>query len=354
MISESLRMKITAAVLSAIFSGSYISCAVIEAVSASKKEMLENESISISVPETENKKNSGTDLDRSIIEMTVTVPKNESVVTTKSSKKNKTEQTDPKTTQPSAVQAKENDDTSSKKINEAETDKSSETSKKASEVKENVSSANVSEPTPVPKQSEPTQSSKQNTPSSGGPAVPESSMRSEDYFNSCVFIGDSHVEGIKSYMLSEPAKSKVLCQSGMNITRIAETIPPSKVAEQSPEHIYIMMGTNGIGWLSNTKTIPCYTDYLHSLEAAVPGADIYVMSIPPVSAEKSKTMPNSEIVAYNDLVYKMCEENGWHFLDVHSVLTDSSGCLENSADGIHIQPSVFRTTIKNYLLTHIA
>ena len=70
MISDSLKMKITAAVLSAIFSGSYISCAVIEAVNNMKKEMNDNENISATASDSRNI--SKNDPDNKLIELITT------------------------------------------------------------------------------------------------------------------------------------------------------------------------------------------------------------------------------------------------------------------------------------------
>ena len=347
MISDSLKMKITAAVLSAIFSGSYISCAVIEAVNNMKKEMNDNENISATASDSRNI--SKNDPDNKLIELITTEITSEAKaeVTSAEKKKNNDESESTK----KAVSTDETILTTVKSTTvqtSEDTKKVSETSTQASSVKETSASE-----APV-QSSEPVESKQQqNKPAPGG-AVPESSRRDESYFKTCAFVGDSHVEGLKYIVPAD----RVLAKNGLNLSRIADTIPAGNVSALSPEHIYIMMGTNGVSWMNHSSMISDYTAYIKSLQSAVPSADIYVMSIPPVTSSKSVAengIPNSSIVEYNGLVNRMCEENGWHFLDIHSAVADSSGCLTNdSTDGVHMPVGVYKNVIKDYLLSHVA
>ncbi len=351
MISDSLKMKITAAVLSAIFSGSYISCAVIEAVTSCKKEMIENESASLTILEPEAKNGSGNGSSDRSIDIAETGIANDIIENTASTVTKK--QTESSESTKKAVTTEGTTVVSST----SETVQTSEnTQKTASEPKQTTAQkeTSVSEKLTEPEQSSPV--SQKSTPAPGG-SVPESAARGDDYFQTCAFIGDSHVEGLKYIVPAD----RVLAKNGLNLSRIAETIPVENAAALKPEHIYIMMGTNGVSWMSHSSMISDYTNYINSLQNAVPGADIYVMSIPPVTAAKSSKsvsengIPNSMINEYNELVSQMCKDNGWHFLDIHSAVADSSGCLTNdSTDGVHMPVGVYKNVIKNYLLTHVA
>lgn len=351
MISDSLKMKITAAVLSAIFSGSYISCAVIEAVSAMKKELINNEDISITA--SENKNDQVNDSDNKAVELTVTeISTNEKKAEVSSTVNQKKDEVSESTKKETAA------DETITAASQTETAKNSEETKNASEPNGQTTTVKDKDPvvTEAPKQSEASQPKQQQSKPAPRGAVPESSMRGDDYFNTCAFIGDSHINGL-AYIVPE---GRILAKNGLNISRLAESIPVGNVAALSPEHIYIMMGTNGVSWMNHSTMISDYTNYIRDLHNAVPSADIYVMSIPPVTSAKSSKpvsengIPNSSIVAYNELVAKMCEENGWYFLDIHSAVADSSGCLTNdSTDGVHMPVGVYKNVVKGYLLSHV-
>lgn len=185
----------------------------------------------------------------------------------------------------------------------------------------------------------------------------ESSKADVSYLKNCAFVGDSHIERLKLTKYASEGnidKNKVLSVVGLGINKLAETIPVSSVKAVDPENIYIMIGTNSVN--SNFDSlIKMYSEYVNSLEREIPGADIYIMSIPPIGkAYEERTVGqilNSTIDSFNDRLLKMANENGWHFLNFHPLLHSSDGYLDYTNDGLHVRPENYDIII-DYILTH--
>lgn len=185
----------------------------------------------------------------------------------------------------------------------------------------------------------------------------ESSKADVSYLKNCAFVGDSHIERLKLTKYASEGnidKNKVLSVVGLGINKLAETIPVSSVKAVDPENIYIMIGTNSVN--SNFDSlIKMYSEYVNSLEREIPGADIYIMSIPPIGkAYEERTVGqilNSTIDGFNDRLQKMANENGWHFLNFHPLLHSSDGYLDYTNDGLHVRPENYDIII-DYILTH--
>lgn len=184
-------------------------------------------------------------------------------------------------------------------------------------------------------------------PSIGLPADP-------DYLNRCAFIGDSHINGLAGYGVVD--SSRVFAKDGMFISQFSTYVNLSSVAALNPESIYIMLGTNGVSWIEHSKMVEDYSAILDSIHSSVPNARIYVLSIPPVSADVENKpsiadgqILNSQIDSYNGMLCNMAMEKGFKYVDINSTLKNSEGKLENSFDGIHIPQSKYQD-LKNFLL----
>lgn len=123
--------------------------------------------------------------------------------------------------------------------------------------------------------------------------VPPSEPLDLSYFDNCAFVGDSLTVGLSGYgFISE---KNVIADIGMNIDKINTAtiaspnpdIPAKTVIEllkeRNPETVYIMLGSNGIAWLSNEYMITEYGKFVEKVQAELPEATIYILSIPPVT-----------------------------------------------------------------------
>lgn len=219
----------------------------------------------------------------------------------------------------------------------------------------------VTEPAPVTEppvvQQTPAENVRPAQPVSPGYNVPDTGQVDSSYLDKCAFIGDSHIKGMGGYgIISE---SRVFAQNGLSLAHINEKIKASDVQNVNPDHIYIMMGTNGVMWSDWNDMIQKYKSFTDSLVQAMPDADIYILSIPPVTAERESKADvasgkylNSDIDGYNNKLLQMAKDNGWYYLDVNSALKDANGYLAASTDGVHMSKDLY-STFKKYILTHV-
>lgn len=196
--------------------------------------------------------------------------------------------------------------------------------------------------------------------------VPESSAMTQTYFGKCIFVGDSITVGLSDYQLV-PMKN-VIAEIGMNIEKInsetmqteyGDTTVLDALTQASPENVYIMLGSNGIAWLSTDNMIAEYSEFTQNIANALPDTNIYILSIPPVteSREQSDTpILNENIDEYNSKLLELANANGYYYVDVNSALKDTNGKLpEDDAedDGMHFNKSTYDKMLE-YILSHVA
>ena len=182
--------------------------------------------------------------------------------------------------------------------------------------------------------------------------VPESDPVSETYLGKCMFVGDSITVGFADYQF---VSMKNICATvGMNIEKI------NTLKEAKPTNIYIMLGSNGIAWLTNEEMISLYSDFVDNIKKELLDSDIYILSIPPVTAERevSKKAPikNEAIDQYNSELLKMADSKGIHYVDINTVLKGSDGkfpAADAADDGMHFKKNTYKTVV-DYILSHTA
>lgn len=198
--------------------------------------------------------------------------------------------------------------------------------------------------------------------------VPKSATLVEnEYFNDVVFIGDSITHGIKLYNVSKNAL--IISQTGINMDTILEkeiiTLNNGKkgtvidaVKQSGKSKIYIMLGSNGVAWMSPDYMVDKYKKFIDKLKQENPAATVYVQSILPITQEKSESdenFTNEKIDMYNKKIYDMCLQNGFNYLNIAEDFKDSSGALPGDAspvDGIHFGTKYYDIWI-NYIKSHV-
>lgn len=319
-------MKVTAAVLSVIFAGSYISCVVEEELNSYKE-----------------KSHAEVSDNPVVYDITETVSAEQ---TTAETTVNTTEAVTATTiTTVTAVTSTTTTTTMETVVSETET-VTTETS--AEEVTTVVTTVPVTA-APV------TEAPANNTYNYGAP-VPESAAKDKTYYDKCAFIGDSHIKGMSGYALVSP--ERVFAQNGMSISHINDYISVDSVKASKAENVYIMMGTNGVMWINWDTMISQYEEFVQRVASEMPSSSIYIISIPPVTAERetradvaSGKYLNSDIDSYNNELLKMAEKNQWYFLDVNPSLKNESGCLRSSTDGVHMTKDLY-DVFGEYILSH--
>lgn len=197
--------------------------------------------------------------------------------------------------------------------------------------------------------------------------VPQSEPLTETYFGKCAFVGDSITVGLSDYQLV-PVKN-VFAEIGMNIEKInSETMQTAfgemtaleGLKQAQPENIYIMLGSNGISWLTVDDMISYYSEFVNSIQENLPDSQIYILSIPPVTAEREtdeeEPILNSDIDKYNSELLKMANDKKIHYVDVNTALKGNDGKFpaENAADdGMHFKKTTYSIML-DYILSHVA
>ncbi len=195
--------------------------------------------------------------------------------------------------------------------------------------------------------------------------VPKSEMKDMSYFDDCVFVGDSVTSGLSSYKFLSP--DKVFASIGLNISKIeTEQIATSygkltvhnALLKKQPKKIYIMLGTNGIAFMSNEAMMEKYTTFINKIKKDLPDSKIIVLSIPPVTAEREKqttnVITNDAIDKYNSELLELAKAKKVYFVDINTALKNNDGKLDSSVaakDGVHFKKGTYQTMI-DYILLH--
>lgn len=198
--------------------------------------------------------------------------------------------------------------------------------------------------------------------------VPESSPPvGDEYFADAAFVGDSITEGISLY--SENIDTTVVAAKGINLDTIykedAIRTPNGYVSvlqrlqQAAPKKIYIMFGSNGVGWFTQEHFSKTYGDFVDKVVAQHPESQIYLQSITPVTqnyaANPENNIDNNKINEYNKLIIAIAEQKDLHYVDVASVLRGEDGALpeEQSGDGMHFGRECYNKWF-GYLKSHVA
>ena len=187
-----------------------------------------------------------------------------------------------------------------------------------------------------------------------GPDVPEQPEADDAFFANSAILGNSLVDGLKSY--SGLKTLNYFCKTSMSVdsVRSSDAWYVQSLCSGKYDRIYIELGINEISYPTATF-ISRYTDLLDKIIAAQPGAEIYLISVLPVtraiSARGTYTM--TRVNAYNEALYDLAAEKNCRYLDVCSALATDDGYLPSGSswDGIHFQPSGYKVW-ENYMRTH--
>lgn len=199
--------------------------------------------------------------------------------------------------------------------------------------------------------------------------VAQSDRKDDSYLSDCVFVGDSISTGFSGYgFVSE---KNVFAKTSMRIDLINNTpldtfygnvLVIDALKSANPKNIYVMLGSNGMGWIDDSKMISDYSQFIDEVQSALPSASIYIMSIPPVTAERELKptveegkILNSDINDYNAQLLDLANQKNVHYIDVNSALADSNGKLPSdvSTDGMHFDKNTYVKVVE-YILTHVA
>lgn len=176
-------------------------------------------------------------------------------------------------------------------------------------------------------------------------------------FDDAVIIGDSVTLKLSYYISNQKNKgnyplgqAKFLCSGSLGYTNALWDLNhkdnvhpryngtkyriPDGVNATGAKKVFVMLGMNDFMLYGFDGTIDSAEKLISEIIQKSPDAKIYVQSVTPIIASReggSKT--NANVRKLNGMIYQMCQEHGWTYLDVASVMVDSSGALKPSYCG---------------------
>ena len=131
----------------------------------------------------------------------------------------------------------------------------------------------------------------------------------------------------------------------------------SKIKANNPKKIYIMLGTNSVGYSDGNYLANCMGELVQHI-SQITKAKVYVLSIPPITyyaeADYDNALTTSAINEYNAALKSVIKGTKAKFLDFHSVLTAPDGYYYeeyHEMDGIHFMGSTYQVML-SFLAKH--
>lgn len=179
--------------------------------------------------------------------------------------------------------------------------------------------------------------------------VAASTEYDHEFFERGLVVGDSISVGLVNYGFLQP--ENVFAQIGLTPSSVLTAdidgvTVYDKAAGLAPDYICIVLGTNGLSYLSEDFMAEKMGEFIDGLRQVCPNARIFLVSIPPVTAAHESEKPEKieNITKYNEHISKLAEEKSAVFVDTFSLLRDSDGYLaadyaEN--DGLHLKAAAY-------------
>lgn len=188
----------------------------------------------------------------------------------------------------------------------------------------------------------------------------------EDYdyaqtFENCAFIGNSRIEDFRNYGIA----GHVFASVGLTVDKVftSKSSGSSRVIIDelyggSYDKVFIYLGDNECGWPNLDIFTERYKKVVDAVLDRQPSAQVYIVSILPISQHASSTnkngCTNENIKAANAHLMQLAQEEGVTYLDVASHIMTGSGTLPDEAanDGIHLNKkycTIWASYIVNYM-----
>ena len=156
-----------------------------------------------------------------------------------------------------------------------------------------------------------------------------------------VIMGDSRVLGFTLYEYMY--ESRIIADGGATIHDIPIAYETLDMIQ--PGLLVLAYGINDINHPDLWEDADAYIEELNilmeELTQRLPDTYIYVQSIIPAGEEGLETSPTWAVIPeWNARIRENCEEHGWRYLDVTSIVTDHGDLYDS--DGVHFQEPVYR------------
>ena len=191
--------------------------------------------------------------------------------------------------------------------------------------------------------------------------VPESSGAEDSYFDDAIFIGDSRTEGFRMHSGIGETGASFLTKVGMSVDWVCSEDESRFLVIKNQEQpmnvisalalkqygkVYISLGINETGWMSDEEFASYYREFLTRVKEEQPNAVIYLQGIIHVTQARSDqgVNTNRRVNELNSVIMDLASEFQVHYLDLNEVMTNENGHLfayGAANDGVHLTKSFY-------------
>lgn len=201
---------------------------------------------------------------------------------------------------------------------------------------------------------------------------------SASWFDDAVFVGDSITLKLSYYCENNPdalGKAEFFCAGSLGYnSALWEIDDPNAVhpyyrgeiqltencAELTgAEKVFIMLGMNDIGLYGVDGAGDACKQLVDRILSHTPDVKIYLQSTTPIlTGFEVGDLNNANIDKFNVWLKQFCEDNGYKYLDINSVMRDDNGylrddyCSDPTAMGIHFTDAACALWV-DYLKNHV-
>lgn len=179
-------------------------------------------------------------------------------------------------------------------------------------------------------------------------------------FESTLFIGDFHTDGLSIYggiisadFFAETNLSSITVLSrSLEVDNVGTVKLEELLRQRQYNTVYIMLGINEISY-ARTRIIEQYQLLIQTLRAIQPNAKVVIQSTLHVRADKEQPdrgITNDNIDALNTELAKLADNTSVFYLNVNEAFDDDGGAMDkqHSGDGIHLYTGHY-TLWRDYL-----
>lgn len=214
-------------------------------------------------------------------------------------------------------------------------------------------------PTPIPTPS-PTPA-----PEYSGPDLAEALPVDDTFFSDAAFFGNSLIRGLMLYGGVETAaffgeqSASVFSVGTTKNSKLSDGTAATlldALCETQYGKIYVLLGINEIG-LEVEDFIELYSTVLDEIALREPDAELYIMSLTPITEEKSQDeslFTEERVLEYNAALRALAEQRQCWYVDLVEALAGPDGYLPKEVamtDGIHLLRETYPLWTE-YLRTH--
>ena len=203
-------------------------------------------------------------------------------------------------------------------------------------------------------------------PEMKGGIAPEGEAASEYAFRNTLFIGDYFVSGIQEEKYFSYASFAYATGYDMNTIQAKNTFKLNGEALTMAEYIatfdnidtvYVAFSAESVSWMDCPTFVKKYTDFLDSIIAAQPDADIYIQPLLPINEKqaqkRSYSVTNEKIDEINSYLLGIAEKREIWYLDMTDEFKLGDGAFTDEAagNGIRLSDTQYAVWYK-YIITH--